>query len=204
MIEENEAVIIYPAGTPQFWARDAAMYGVTPDPEPVEGEEPPVSQVPIFEGRTDKFYGKNDTIMLDYIKEWKASVGVDLVTVPKLNGPGSYVESRHITEKEMGFSCSIMADTGRDAEKVADKILTAMLDGTKVTVFRVMLKERSDTFGTYVEKVEQLDGEITGLSDWTPVANHAYMTFSVKFPDPQKKWATYDENQQLVAEGVTL
>jgi hypothetical protein len=190
-MDENQMVLIYPDDSSIFKAKPRAESNVA-------------EYVPIFEARTKPFtsIGENgefldgsDGTILTVLDGWDTYVGVELVTVPKLNAPGSYVESRHLAERELAITASILKSSMAKTREVSDAVMTEMLEGTLtgrfVKLFVADFEE--DEFGNdVVTKMSMLERcQITGLSDWTQTEKHAYITISVTCLEPVKKWEKY-------------
>lgn len=170
MIEAKEWLVILP---PEVSNSDAANY-VTG-----ERDELPV----IFEGVTAKTFDnltQKELPILTVLEAWKTFVGVELVTVPKLIGAGSYIESKHLAEREFSFTVKVKGENVQDTEETTDNILKYMMKMDSVKFHRFFLQDGE------VTKQEILDGYLTGFTGWEQYENHAFATFSARCPDPDK------------------
>lgn len=149
----------------------------------------------IFEARTEiheDANGKTVPVLTD-LPNWKTFVGIELSTVPKLIGAGSYVESKHIAEREFSFTVSVKGEDIQDTEEITDTLMAQMYNFTPVKFFRIFINpDPTKPLSNPIPKMETLRGYLTGFSDWTQKDGHAYATFSARCPDPEKTTYTYD------------
>lgn len=164
----------------------------------------------IFEARTEVFTDpdtlKTSPILTD-LPNWKTFVGIELTTVPKLIGAGSYVESKHIAEREFSFTVSVKGEDILDTEEITDKLMEQMYTFAPVQFYKVFVEidETRELYGgKRIPKVEVLEGYLTGFSDWTQKNGHAYATFSARCPNPEKITNTYNELDELIGSKIGL
>jgi hypothetical protein len=191
-----EVFIIYPAGEGIENTVFNKVLADTPDP------------YCIFEARTEHYKdvgtGKVLPILMD-LPNWKTFVGVELTTVPKLIGAGSYVESKHIAEREFSFTVSVKGEDILDTEEITDTLMAQMYNFAPVKFFRLFLdRNKENPNGNPIKKMEVLEGYLTGFSDWTQMNGYAKATFSARCPNPEKTTYTYNETFEIIGTKIGL
>jgi hypothetical protein len=163
----------------------------------VATDSPDATATPLFMNHTttrkrlrelEEDTGYDNTNYLTVLDGWINYVGLELVTVPKLNGPGSYIESKHVSEREITLTTSVSDSDAEDVEVIVNDLLAVALPMNPVNVFRVL------SVDSVVRRIELLEGYIGGVSEWDKMENDATLTFSVRCMEPVKLYQEYAED----------
>lgn len=192
MIDEKEWLMIFPIDVDDTLAEERANGDFTqPALNPIvesEESEESIETALIFEAVgdliTNPLTGELLPVLVD-LDSWKTFVAMELVTVPKLIGNGSYVESKHVGEREFSFRVSVVGESMARTESAVDNLIKHMLLQLPLKFHRLFLED-----GLVIRK-ETLVGYISGFTDWEQVETHAYAGFSVRCPDPDKTTVNY-------------
>jgi hypothetical protein len=122
---------------------------------------------------------------------WKTYTGTEIKTVPKLIGPGSYVESIRHNERELIVTASLYDENENELE--ARTLLLSLTQQTQKEITVTVNYYSIDELGVEtLTRTEWFDEcLISGLPTWQRMNSEALLGISIKVLNPFKKFTDY-------------